>query len=163
FTGKKTWYGLVTFLSNNIFFEDDSLGGGSTLKELGLQVATGTHSGHYSCPNATTIAAVAIGYVYKNAKESVLKSGALAIHNFYLYLTKDGQSCTGKFIFAIYPPGSNPLSNNIKPLLKSGVATLTCDRLKPKGLTMPYQYISIYTCIYIDILIPFTIYIVYTI
>ncbi|CAF1257277.1 unnamed protein product, partial [Didymodactylos carnosus] len=136
FPGKKTWYGLVTLLPNNILFEDDSLGDTNTIAELGLQITVGTHSGHYSCPTATTIAAVDFGYAYKNPKEPVLKSGALAVHNFYLYLTKDGQSCTGKFVFAMYPPGSNPFSNNLKPLLKSGVAKLTCERLKPKGLTL---------------------------
>ncbi|CAF3811076.1 unnamed protein product [Adineta steineri] len=131
FPDLEPYYGLVDFQDNYKVAKYDNIGHGGSEAEVGIQLTFDTHIGYYACHGRDYVHITLTGWVYKTAGVPSLEdNGALAVHYYKLYFSRDYETCTGTLDYAFYKTGSDPFARKNKPTLNGTEAVITCKLLK---------------------------------
>jgi hypothetical protein len=123
-------FAALRLLPNGAFDIFDNIEGGDSFLEFGLNISTGNIIGYYKCPNKNNLRLTGIQYIYQTEVLSGLQNGGVASQDYYLFLSKNDQFCTGSVRIAIYTSGINPFATKNTPLYQSPTGTIQCELLK---------------------------------
>ncbi|CAF0895451.1 unnamed protein product [Adineta steineri] len=125
------FYAIFDFQDNYKVVEYDNIGHGGSKAELGVDLTLDTHVGYYACHGREYVHASIAGWIYKTAGVPALEdNGALAVHNYKLYFSRDRETCTGSMEYSFYKTGSDPFARKNKPTLHTEGGVVTCKLLK---------------------------------